>query len=86
MLKGVWRLQREERRDTTTRQRIRREKTVHGTQKDAQRALSSEHARVDSGKPPRQTRLTVGAWLDEHFDHWCQGVSARLLDPFDLTP
>ena len=77
--KGVWRIRWEERRDLKTRKRIRRRKTIHGTKKDAERALNAEHARIDAGKPPRQTGLTLGAWLAKHFNERCPGVSARTL-------
>ncbi len=60
----------------------RGQKTVHGNKKDAERALTVELKRIDSGQPPRKTGLTFGAWLEEHFDKWCNGVSARTLHDY----
>ena len=77
--KGVWLIRWEERRDPKTNKRIRRTKRVYGSKKDAERALTAELTRVDAGQSARQARLTVGVWLEQHFDEWCKGLSARTL-------
>ena len=77
--KGVWQVRWEERRDPKTNKRIRRRKTVYGNKKDAERVLTAELKRIDAGRPVRQARLTLKAWLEEHFDELCKGLSPRTL-------
>ena len=77
--KGVWLIRWEERRCRKTNKRIRRTKRVYGPKKDAERALTAELKRIDAGQAPQRTGLTLGAWFEEHFDKWCNGVSARTL-------
>lgn len=80
--KGVWCIRWEERRNATTRKRIRRKMTIHGTKKDAERALTAELKRIDAGRTARVMRYTLGSWLKEHFDKWCTRVSARTLHDY----
>ena len=77
--RGVWQVRWEERRDPKTNKRIRRRKTVYGNKKDAERVLTAELKRIDAGRPVRQARLTLKAWLEEHFDELCKGLSPRTL-------
>ena len=75
--KAVWLIRWEERRCPKTNKRIRRTKRVYGSKKDAERALTAELKRIDAGQPARQACFTFGAWLEEHDENWCKGLSAR---------
>ncbi len=75
----MWEIRWSHGRDPETGKRIRRRKRIAGTKKEAERALTAELKRIDAGKPPRETRMTLGRWVDEHFQKWCNGVSARTL-------
>ena len=77
--KSVWLIRWEEQRCPKTNKRIRRTKRVYGTKKDAERALTTELKRIDAGRPARQARLTLGDWLDEHDENWCEELSPRTL-------
>ena len=77
--KSVWLIRWEERRDPRTNKRIRRTKRVYGSKKDAERALTTELKRIDAGRPARLARLTLGDWLDEHDENWCEELSPRTL-------
>jgi len=77
--KGVWEIRWSHGVSPETGKRRRYTRRIEGTKKDAERALRKELSRIDERKAPRESRLTFGAMLDEHFDRWCQGVSARTL-------
>ena len=75
--KGVWRIRWSHGRDPDTDQRVRRKKAVHGTKKDAERALTAELRRIDLGHMPRPARLTLGVWLERWLGQWCSGLAER---------
>lgn len=58
--------------DTDTGREIRFKKTIKGTRKDAQRALTKEFSRVEiAGEPAKLTRETFGHWLDTWVNLHC---------------
>lgn len=56
--------------DPVTGKRARVSRTVRGTRKDAQQALTDLLGRQDQGVPLPRGRQTLGEWLDEHAATW----------------
>lgn len=57
--------------------RIRLNKTVRGTKKDAERALTSLLKKKDEGVLIEVTRDTLGQWAEEWLTTWCNHLAPR---------
>lgn len=69
--------------DSDTGREIRFKKTIPGTRKDAQRALTKEFARVEvGGEPAKLTSETFGHWLDTWVRTYCAHVRDKTRDRY----
>lgn len=57
--------------------RTKRTRIFYGTVKEARRFRAKQIAEAQKGAPPPNRRRTLGWWLDEHDEKWCNGVSER---------
>jgi integrase len=71
--------------DPLTGRRIRGKRTIRGTKADAEKALTKEQDRVDSGVTLSRSRYTFGGWLDEWLENWCNEVTDRTRHDYRAT-
>ncbi|HMU61594.1 MAG TPA: site-specific integrase [Gemmatimonadales bacterium] len=63
--------------DPLTGHPVRVTQTVHGSRKEAERALTGLLRKSDEGAPLPRSRLTLGAWLDEYEATWAGALGAQ---------
>jgi len=64
---------------TADGKRVRTAKLIQGSKRDAEKWLTAQLARRDSGGPAQLTRKTLGQVLDDHFDLWSAHVAPQTL-------
>jgi integrase len=81
--KGRWLIRGYHCVDADSGKEIRFKKTIRGTQKDAQRALTKEYARVEVlREPAKVTQETLGSWLDKWFSQYCAHIRKKTRESY----
>ena len=57
--------------------RVRLDKTLNGSKAEAQRYLNAALRRKEDGFDVVLTRQSLGAWIDEWLETWCDAISKR---------
>ena len=75
--KGSWTIVIDIGRDPKTGKRRQQWHTVHGTKRDAERALREMLHSLETGAYVKPSRITIGEWLEQ----WCQSYVLMHVSP-----